>query len=142
VEVDRLVIVTIREALDVTQSAHRQEPAAHLRVTQGEADRVIASEARSGHDQKRIGVLLARKGRHLVKDVAIVSVVSSGAFGRVMIRRVPALRVDVVYAVELNAAGSEAIGERTNQSAILPLMKPTERRGKSEHAGAGLTEDQ
>src|SRR5262245_40199192 len=101
VEVDRFVVVTVREPAEVAQAAHAQNAADLMGVAQAEVEGVVAAEAGAGGDQERVRVLTAAERQHFLDQAAVVLVVPPGALGGVAPAAIPALAVEAVHAVEL-----------------------------------------
>lgn len=140
--VDGVVILTVRPFADVVDTAHPECPTEVLRITQGDVEGMIGTEARSGSNRKRVVVSRTGEGHHLVDDIAVVLEVSVRAPLRAGAVVVPALVVNAVDAEYLQPAVFNVARKNVNQATIFPVEKPAHRGRENYDARAVMTKGQ
>lgn len=103
---------------------------------------MVAAEAGTGDDERRIGILLEREGQQLVDEVPIVLIMAPGSFVGGPPPGVPAFTIDAVGTNELSSAGGQRFAQRCDQTAIFPIVETADRSWKGQNAWSGVTKDE
>src|SRR5262245_37006898 len=142
IEVDVLVVVSVRNARYIVNAAHAQYPPHQPWVAQGEVDRVVRPEARPRADEVRVAVDPPRARQHLVGQVAVVLHAAAGALLGVHPATVPRLSVHLIEADNLEVPRLQVPVQRPDEAAVLPVVVRVLRRRERQHARPGVAEDE
>src|SRR5208337_2251323 len=142
VEIDIVIIVAVKEALDVERSAHGNARRNQIRMAQGKIQRVIAAKTASGNGNLRSLVLPLQVRQKLVGDVTLVLHMPRDACSRRHALVVPALAVDAVHAEQLKRSRFQFPGQRADHSRVFILEKTPHGGRKNEDRLPGMPKHQ
>src|SRR6266480_3550355 len=97
-------------------------------MAKGDVGGVISAEARSAHRNARRMTLAPRQIEHVTHDHVFVSIMRFHPIGRMNSFVVKTVEIDRVRAINRNFAGIDIVCDRTDQTEILVLVIPAERR--------------
>ena len=102
-------------------------------MLEGEVDRQVRAEADARRDQKIIGVARADERHDFAEHIIFPDVVAADALAWRYLIVVPGLVAVAVYAVKLDVAGVNLIGQRIDHQKIFPLVVTPPRTRKDDN---------
>src|SRR5437763_25865 len=121
IKIDILVRVATCKTLDVVEATQSDNAINQFRMTEGEIDGMVSTEACTRSNQEGIGVQLFAEWQDFVQDVVLVLDMSQCPFSRMFSFGIPAFAINAIDTKHLKPSVFQVLTQLGHHASIFPL---------------------